>query len=181
MNMKKTIAGLLALLVTLVAASTPLHAAQPQAAAVPARYILVLRISTNGAEHDIVDSMLVPSSAALSPAPPMADGRSLNYAIADSKGRIVFEAGMPNPLEIRSPLSLPGEPVKGHETMVLPQVQYVIRMPYDKAATTLQIAVGRRPAFAVAGASTLAAPPPGARSFNLQSWVQSAEVKASLR
>jgi len=181
MNKRQTTAGLLVLLVTLTAACAPLRAAQPETAVAPARHILVLRMSTNGTVHDIVDSMLVLSPVALSPAPPMADGRSLNYAIADGNGKIVFEAGMPNPLEVRSPLSPPGEPAKGHETVVLPQVQYVIRVPYDKTAMTLQIAVGTRPAFAAAGTSALAAPPRAARNFNLQSWVQSAEVKASLR
>lgn len=182
--MKKATAGLKMQLLMLAAACIPLHAGQSEAAAPQTAYILVLRVTTNGTVHSIVESRLVPSPVALSLPPPVADGRSLNYAVADARGRLVFEAGMPNPREVRSPLPPPGEPAKGHETVVLPQVEYVIRMPYDRSASTLQIAVGVKPVLgttSAASAGAIAPPPPGAQNFNLQSWVRAAEVKADLR
>jgi hypothetical protein len=180
--MKKITTGVEFLLLSLVAASASLRAAESDTTAVTqAGYLLVLRVTTDGTVHRIVDSMLVASPVALTPAPPVADGHSLNYAVADSEGRLVFEAGMPNPQEWRSPLPPPGQPEKGHERVVLPQVEYVIRMPYDKAAATLQIAVGVKPGLAAASRNRSSAPVPGTQSFSLQPWVRAAEVKADQR
>ncbi len=94
--MNKATAGLKILLLALVAACSPLRAAQPEATTAPKTgYILVLRVTTNGVVHNIVDSQLVPSPVALSLAPPAADGRSLNYAVVDGKGKLCSRRACP--------------------------------------------------------------------------------------
>lgn len=179
--MKKRIAvGLGTVLVVLTAACSSLQAGQSPAPASPGQRVLVLSMTTAGGVHSIADSMLVPSSAALSLPPPLADGQSLNYAVADASGKILFEASVPNPLVVHAPLSPPGEPQKGHETAVLPQGEYVLRVPYQASAATLQVVIGARPVFAPAAAAGAGPPPPpGAQSFGLEPWLRSAEAKAA--
>jgi len=141
--------------------------------------ILVLTMSAAGAAHVITDSTLAASPAALTLPPPVADGHSLNYAVIDSGGRLLYEAAIDNPFEVRSPLPLPGEPAEPHRQVVMPQGEYLLRMPYDPSAATLKIALGTTPAPAVATDAASASPPPGTLTFSLEPWVRAAEEKTA--
>lgn len=184
--MKNFIAVVLhAMLLALVAACGSLKAGQSPAAPVQeSQYVLLLWVNTIGSSHTITRSQLVPSTATLSLPLPVADGTSLNYAVADSAGKLVFEASMPNPLEVRTPLPQPGEPQQGHRHVTLPQGEYLIRMPYDRTAATMQIVVGAKPVFAppsAAAAQSGISPPPGAQTLDLRGWVRTAESEARVR
>jgi hypothetical protein len=177
----RTTIGVTGVLVMLVAACSSLRAGQSSPPPQPSHRILVLTMSAAGGAYSITDSMLVPSTVALSMPPPVADGQSLNYAIADTTGRTLFEASMPNPMAVRAPLSPPGEPQKGHEVVVLPQGEYMIRIPYEPSAATMQVVIGARPVIASGATTAAAPPPPGAQTLSLQPWLRAAEAKAQSR
>jgi hypothetical protein len=141
--------------------------------------ILVLKMSAAGAVHTIVDSTIVPSPVPLVLPVQAVDGRSLNFAVANAKGQIVAEGSMPNPLEVRSPLSPPGEQPQGHTFSQLPQTDYIIRLPYEPSATTLQISLGGRAVAAAVTGTGSSPPPPGSQTFSLDPWLRAAEAKGA--
>jgi len=94
----------------------------------PEHKILVLRMQISGERHQVLEARVVPSSVAF--APPSSNG-TLGFLATDAKGDLLLSGGLDDPLIVRAPLPLPGEPTRNHEVIVRTEAQYLLRLPYE--------------------------------------------------
>lgn len=167
------------LLLFLGVASSGCSSAVGAQQATPPYQLLVLRMSASESGQQVIESTLVASSAPLVAPPQSPDARAVNFAVTDASGKVVFESSLPDPNELRSPLSPPGAPFEGHKTVKTDGAEYLLRMPYLPEARMLRIAVGA-PVVQPSAQGATPAPPPGAQNtvIDLGPWISRAKAKA---
>jgi hypothetical protein len=138
--------------------------------------ILILRISTNGQSHQVLEAKIVDSPIPLTTGESGSD--TLNYVVTDSNGVELTQGGVDDPTILRSPLAPPGEPQQGHKTIVLPNTEYLLRLPYRSTMKDLYLVKGNMSVSATAkGTDKVKALTPSATvsSIDLSQWLPSAK------
>jgi hypothetical protein len=121
-----------------------------QSTEAPQYKILILHMTTNGEGHQVLAADVVASQVPLTISEASSD--TLNFVVTDSNGAQLIQGGIADPRVIRSPLAPPGEPQQGHKIIVLPDTEYLLRLPYQSTMKVLYLVKGKIPVSATATA-----------------------------
>jgi hypothetical protein len=126
-NFRNRLAFLLLAVATLGAGLAP---AQQENARQQTWPILVIHVRDDGGEAVVVDAHVYESTVPLKSAGKVAGRARLKFGITDVAGLPLTDGEELDARVIRAPLTPPGVPFEGHQTVVQPSADYFIRVPY---------------------------------------------------
>lgn len=137
--------------------------------------VLVVHLVDRGSRRDVVDVKVVDSAAPLRISPSGAD--TLNFLAIDGNGTLLVEGGVDDPRIFRSPLAQSGEPERAHESVILKDAHFLLRLPYIPAMKHIYLAktdFGPNPKQEVRKKITVLSESIPITSIDLDSWLSSA-------